>query len=452
MPKSSSQNIAPEIAKSTNGAPPIVSAGEVVNYRDSWRIFRIITEFVEGYQFLADLKKEVTILGSARIPSNNKYYKIAEELGYLLGKNGFTTITGGGPGIMEAANKGAFEGGGKSVGLNIQLPFEQRINPYVNKSIAFYYFFSRKVMLTSPANAFVFFPGGFGTLDEFFEVVDNMEIGYMPKVPVVLVGNEFWGPIISFLKAKSAREVHSVSEAEVDRWHVVETAKEVFEFLRGASDNPDACDIGSTNPYCESDLNWSIFRIMAELVDGFEFLTKVSNGVTVLGTKSLLPGTPYYNAAYEMGKLLAQNQFTTVTGGGPGIMEAANKGAFEKGGVSVGINMRLEKGERVNNYITKSIGFFFPFVRKLIITAPSEAFVYFPGGFGTLHQLFEMLTLQETKKIEPLPTLLYGKEFWQPLIDIIHNLRHEFKTISQMDEESLKVINDPQEILGYLKK
>ena len=457
MPKASSSKKIAEVSELENGAPvqaPMIpSAGAVVNYRDSWRIFRIITEFVEGYQFLADLKKEVTILGSARIPSNNKYYKIAEELGYLLGKNGFATITGGGPGIMEAANKGAFEGGGPSVGLNIQLPFEQRINPYVNKSIAFYYFFSRKVMLTSPANAFVFFPGGFGTLDEFFEVVDNMEIGYMPKVPVVLVGKEFWGPIISFLKAKSAREVHSVSEAEVDRWHVVETAKEAFEFIKDSPDRKhDACDMRIGNPYCEGGLDWNIFRIMAELVDGFEFLTKISRGVTVLGTKSLLPGTNYYNAAYEMGKVLAQNQFTTITGGGPGIMEAANKGAFEKGGVSVGINMRLEKGERVNNYITKSIGFFFPFVRKLIITAPSEAFVYFPGGFGTLHQLFEMLTLQETKKIDPITTLLYGKEFWQPLTDIIHNMRYEFKTISQIDEESLKIIDDPKDILGYLKK
>ncbi len=430
----------------------VSSAGAMVNYRDSWRIFRIITEFVEGYQFLADLKKEVTILGSARIPSNNKYYKVAEELGYLLGKNGFTTITGGGPGIMEAANKGAFEGGGSSVGLNIQLPFEQRINPYVNKSIAFYYFFSRKVMLTSPANAFVFFPGGFGTLDEFFEVVDNMENGYIPKVPVVLVGKEFWGPIITFLKAKSAREVHSVSEVEINRWHVVENAKDAYELIKNAPDRPRACEPGSTDLYCEGGLDWNIFRIMAELVDGFEFLTKISRGVTILGTKSLLPSTNYYNAAYEMGKVLAQNQFATVTGGGPGIMEAANKGAFEKGGVSVGINMRLEKGERVNNYITKSLGFFFPFVRKLIITAPSEAFVFFPGGFGTLHQLFELLTLQETKKIEPISTLLYGQEFWQPLIDIIHNLRYEFKTISQIDEDSLKLINDPQEILRYLKK
>ena len=403
---------------------------------------------------MGDLKKEVTLLGSARFPSNNKYYKIAQELGYLLGKNGFTTITGGGPGIMEAANKGAFEGGGESVGLNIQLPFEQRTNPYVKKSIAFYYFFSRKVMLTAPANAFVFFPGGFGTLDEFFEVVDNMEIGYTPKVPIVLVGQDFWDPIIGFLKSKSARAIHSVNEADINSWHVVENAKDAFALIKDAPDRVgvNECDLYPNNPHCQGTLDWSIFRIMAELVDGFEFLTKISHDVTVLGTKSLLPGSVYYNAAYEIGKLLAENKYITVTGGGPGIMEAANKGAFEKGGVSVGINMRVEKGERVNNYITKSIGFFFPFVRKLIITAPSEAFVYFPGGFGTLHQLFEMLTLQETKKIAPIPTLLYGREFWQPLIDIIHNLRNDFKTISQVDEDFLKLIDDPKDVLQYLRK
>jgi uncharacterized protein (TIGR00730 family) len=164
----------------------LATAGAAVNYRDSWRIFRIVTEIVEGYQFLSELTKEVVILGSARLPTNNKYYKIAVELGRLLGKNGFTTITGGGPSIMEAANKGAFEAGGESVGLNIQLPMEQRTNPYVKKAIAFYYFFTRKIMLTSPGNAFVFFPGGFGTLDEFFEVVDYMELGFMDRSPVVL--------------------------------------------------------------------------------------------------------------------------------------------------------------------------------------------------------------------------------------------------------------------------
>jgi len=288
-------------------------------------------------------------------------------------------------------------------------------------------------------------------MDEFFEVVDNMEMGNMQKVPVILVGKEFWEPVVSFLKAKSAREAHSVDETEVDRWHIVDNAEDAFDLIKNISDVP-ACDIDPNNLFCQGGRDWSIFRIMAELVDGFEFLTKISNAVTVLGTKSLLPGTAYYNSAYEMGQVLAQNQFATVTGGGPGIMEAANKGAFEKGGVSIGINMRVDRGERVNNYITKSIGFFFPFVRKLIITTPSEAFVYFPGGFGTLHQLFELLTLQETGKIKPIPTLLYGREFWQPLLDIIHNLYYEFKTINQLDEDFLKVIDDPKDVLQYLNK
>jgi uncharacterized protein (TIGR00730 family) len=443
---------APAIAPIQNNKPQLVTAGEVVNYRDSWRIFRIITEFVEGYQFLGSLTKEVTVLGSARIPSNNKYYKIAQELGYMLGKNGFTTITGGGPGIMEAANRGAFEAGGESVGLNIQLPFEQRTNPYVKKATAFYYFFTRKVMLTSPANAFVFFPGGFGTMDEFFEVVDYMELGFMDKGPVVLVGKEFWQPLLQFLRSKSSREILSIDEKDIDSWHVVETAEEAYEFIKGTPDQINSCDMHPNSPHCQGGLDWKIFRIMAELVDGFEFLTKISRDVTILGTKSILPGTPYYNSAYEMGKFLAKNQYTTLTGGGPGIMEAANKGAFENGGTSVGINMRVEKGERVNNYITKAIGFFYPFIRKLIITAPSEAFVFFPGGFGTLHQLFEMLTLQETKKIAPIPTLLFGQEFWQPLLDYIHLLHSQFKTIGEIDEGFVKVINKPEEIMPYLKK
>ena len=390
-------------------------------------------------------------MGSARIPPNNRYHQIAVELGRLLGKDGFTTITGGGPGIMEAANKGAYEAGGESVGLNIQLPFEQRTNPFVKKSVAFYYFFTRKVMLTSPANAFVFFPGGFGTLDEFFEVVDNMELGHMPRSPIVLVGEDFWGPIIEFLKNKSAKEVNSISDSEMTDWHVVEDAEAAFEIIKDAGDRPNtACSVNPGSWQCVGGADWRVFRIMAELVDGFEFLTKVQNDVTVLGTKSILPGSSYYLAAYEVGKALAKSKHAVITGGGPVIMEAANKGAFDNGGESYGINMRFERGERVNNFVTKSIGFFFPFVRKLIITSPSKAFVFFPGGFGTLHQLFEILTLIETKKLAPMPILLYGKEFWQPLLDIIESLHSQFHTINASDEELVKVIFRPEEVTQYL--
>jgi uncharacterized protein (TIGR00730 family) len=424
--------------------------GAPVNYRDSWRIFRIISEVVEGYQFLINLEREVTIMGSARLAPNTKYYKIAEQLGRLLAKHNFTTLTGGGPGIMEAGNKGAFEAGGKSVGLNIELPFEQHINAYVNRSIGFYYFFTRKIMLTSPANAFVFFPGGFGTMDEFFEVVDYMELGLMERAPIVLVGREFWEPLLKFLRQQCAGSIKAVAEQEINNWHVVDTAAEAFEYIKDAADRPNSCTLDSTSPFCQIGTEWNIFRIMAELVNGFELLTKISNDITVFGTQTILPGHQYYEAAYQVGKIFAQNQFTTITGGGPGVQEAANKGAYENGGESIGLDIRIHDKERLNNYVTKSMGFFFPFVRKLIITAPSKAFVCFPGGFGTLHQLFELLTLQETKKINPIPTIVYGREFWQPLLDFIHLLYNDFKTISQSDEDFITVIDRPEDVLLYL--
>ena len=274
----------------------------------------------------------------------------------------------------------------------------------------------------------------------------------MDKAPIVLVGKEFWEPLVAFLRNKSIAAVHALSEADIANWHIVDTAEEAFELIKDVPDRPNVCNSDINNPLCqEGTTDWRVFRIMAELVGGFEFLTNMKNDVTVLGTKNVLPGSPYYSAAYELGKVLASNQHTVITGGGPGIMEAANKGAFEMGGKSVGINVNFGGRERINNYITNSISFFFPFVRKLIITAPSEAFVFFPGGFGTLHQLFELLTLQETKKMEMLPIILYDKQFWQPMLDIVHNLNIKFKTIGRMDELFIKTINKPEEVMEYLK-
>jgi hypothetical protein len=394
----------------------------------------------------------VTVFGSARLPANNKYYKVAEDLGYLLGKNGFTTITGGGPGIMEAANKGAYSAGGESAGLNIQLPFEQRINPYVKKATAFYYFFTRKVMMTSPANAFVFFPGGFGTMDEFFEVVDAIDVGQMERSPIILVGKDFWQPLVNFLKAKSAKEVQSVWEKEIDTWVIVETAEEAFNLIKDTKDRPNWNDEndGSENPYSQGKADWRIFKIMAELVDSFEFLNNIRNNVAVLGTKSILPNSEYYNSAYQVGKILAKNNFTAVTGGSTGIMEAVNKGSIENGGVSVGIHTLTESGPHLNGFVNKAIGFSFPFVRKLTIVSSSKFFVFFPGGLGTMHQLFEILTLIETGKMSPVPVLLYDQEFWEPLLNVINKFYTDFKTINENDKDLVHVINSPEEILSFI--
>lgn len=421
------------------------------DFREPWRVFRIMAEFVEGYEFLSSFKNEVTILGSARLPEGSKYYNIAVELGKLLGENGFTTITGGGPGIMEAANKGAFEANGESLGINIQLPFEQRVNPYVKKSTAFYYFFTRKVMLTSPANAFVYFPGGFGTMDEFFEIVDNMELGKMQKVPIVLVGKEFWQPILDFLTDRSV-PIGSVPLHDIEQWHLVDTAEEAFEFIKDTKDRPNICDLHPTSFRCENNLDWKVFKIMAEIVEGFEFVSTLGDNVTVLGTKAVKSDNPYYEVAYELGKRLVEKNYAAVTGGGPGTMEAVNKGAFEAGGQSVGINMRYGFKERVNAYVNKSIGFQFPFTRKLILTAPSNAFVFFPGGFGTLHQLFEVLTLIETKKIDPMPVILYNHKYWEPLHKFIKTtMAHDLETVGDEDDEYYQIVDSVDSIMDLVE-
>jgi len=199
-----------------------------------WRVFRIMAEFVDGFQFLADFKKTVTFFGSARFDEKNKWYKEAQKLARLLSQNGFSIVSGGGPGIMEAANRGAIEGKkGDSIGLNIQLPYEQRVNPYVRKPIGFHYFFTRKVMLSYSAQAYVFFPGGFGTLDEVFEILTLIQTHKIyEKIPVVLVGKDFWGSIDGLLKSKVLKEYHAIDPDDLKLYSVVDTAEGALEIIK----------------------------------------------------------------------------------------------------------------------------------------------------------------------------------------------------------------------------
>lgn len=202
----------------------------------TWRIFRIMAEFVEGFQFLSEFKREVTIFGSARNPESDHWYKESRNLGRMLAECGFTVITGGGPGVMEAANRGAFEAGGASVGLNIQLPREQRANPYITRGRGFHYFFTRKVMLAASAQAYVFFPGGFGTLDEFFEMVVLIQTGKAQKIPVVCVGREFWEPLDTFIHTVMAAKFHAVDPSETKLYTIVDTAKEAFKIVETSTE------------------------------------------------------------------------------------------------------------------------------------------------------------------------------------------------------------------------
>ncbi|MDH5367528.1 MAG: TIGR00730 family Rossman fold protein [Cyclobacteriaceae bacterium] len=200
---------------------------------DSWVIFKVMSEFVEGFDRLAKIGPCVSIFGSARTQPDHQYYKTAEEIGAKLVRHGYGVITGGGPGIMEAGNKGAKSESGKSVGLNIILPFEQDGNIYIDpdKLISFDYFFVRKVMFVRYSQGFIVMPGGFGTLDEFFEAITLIQTKKIGKFPIVLVGRKFWGGLIEWIRITLLEQENNISANDMDLFKIVETPEEAVQVI-----------------------------------------------------------------------------------------------------------------------------------------------------------------------------------------------------------------------------
>ncbi len=204
--------------------------------RDSWKVFQIMAEFVDGFQQLADISPSVSIFGSARFKPDHEYYEISEHIARLLSDAGFTVVSGGGPGVMEAANKGAFEGKSDSVGLNIKLPHEQSGNPYQNISVTFKYFFARKVMFVKYASAYVVMPGGFGTLDELAEILTLIQTGKTKRIPIILYGSDFWKGLTDWFE-QTLIPVETISPDDVDLYKITDDPQEVvdaiFDFYEG---------------------------------------------------------------------------------------------------------------------------------------------------------------------------------------------------------------------------
>jgi uncharacterized protein (TIGR00730 family) len=202
---------------------------------DPWRVLRIMGEFVEGFDTLSDIRNAVTIFGSARTPPADAYYLKAIETARLLGKEGFAVITGGGPGIMEAANRGVKEGGGLSVGCNIELPFEQGMNAYVERSINFRYFFVRKTMFVKYSTGFIVFPGGYGTMDELFEALTLIQTGKVKHFPVILFGKAYWSGMAAWLADTVAAERKIIPE-DLDLFHITDHPAEAVGWILEARD------------------------------------------------------------------------------------------------------------------------------------------------------------------------------------------------------------------------
>ena len=204
-----------------------------IKTNDSWAIFKIMGEFVNGFEKMSRIGPCVTIFGSARTKPENKYYKLTEKIAKKIVEAGYGVITGGGPGIMEAGNKGAHLAGGTSVGLNIELPFEQNDNPYIDsdKNLDFDYFFVRKVMFVKYSQGFVVMPGGFGTLDEIFEAMTLIQTKKIEKFPIIMVGTEFWEGVMIWIKSTLLEKFNTVSATDLDLIHLVDTEDEVIKIL-----------------------------------------------------------------------------------------------------------------------------------------------------------------------------------------------------------------------------
>lgn len=206
-----------------------VKEGEI----SSWRIFRIMAEFVEGFEAINELHKAATIFGSARLKPSSPHYIDARKMGKLLAEQGYTVVTGGGPGIMEAGNRGAYEskGPGKSVGMNIELPHEQSINEFVHESKNFHHFYTRKVMLALASEVYIYCPGGFGTLDELFELLTLIQTGKIPSTPIFLLNKEFWQPLWDWAKESLADTYATINPEDLDLVNIVDSPEEVIEQL-----------------------------------------------------------------------------------------------------------------------------------------------------------------------------------------------------------------------------
>lgn len=203
-----------------------------IKVKDSWQIFKIMAEFVDGFEKLAKIGPCVSIFGSARTPEDNTYYQMSVQIARLLADRGYGVISGGGPGIMEAANRGAYEMGGKSVGLNIELPFEQFHNKYIDrdKILDFNYFFVRKVMFMKYSQGYIVMPGGFGTMDELFEAITLIQTGKIARFPIVLVGSEYWGGLLEWVK-NTMLKAGNISEEDLNLYRLVDTAEEAAEHI-----------------------------------------------------------------------------------------------------------------------------------------------------------------------------------------------------------------------------
>jgi uncharacterized protein (TIGR00730 family) len=278
-----------------------------------------------------------------------------------------------------------------------------------------------------------------------------MALGFIQKVPVILVGRDFWDPLVDFLNNTCHNTVKAIKPEDLEMLKVVETAEEAYDIIKHTEDHPNFLDnISNTNSV--SSVNWRIFRVMAELVEGLDFLQSLPKNITILGSNKVSRDSRYYEDVYNIAQETIKHDFSILTGGGFGIAEAANKASSEAGKPAYATLLN-QAGKTMNQYVSDSIHFRFPFTRQFILTGPTNQYLFCPGGLGTLHQLFEVLTLVQTHKVDPTPLILYDDEFWGPLVNYIKEiLDQKYRTINPADLNLFQLTSSKDEVIDMIVK
>ncbi|MBU1906366.1 MAG: LOG family protein, partial [Candidatus Omnitrophica bacterium] len=396
---------------------------------------RELRQFIE---LLKAIGPAVSIFGSARIKPGHPVYETTMDLAYNLSQKDYAIVTGGGPGVMEAANKGV-PAGKISVGLRIELSYEKGANPFVNVPLAFKYFFARKMAFVNSSQGFICMQGGFGTLDELFEVLNLKSRGYTGKFPIILFGKEFYSGLFDFLR--EAESLGYLNRPIKDLLYILDSKEEALSYFRRKSK-------ASRYQIREKDIKLAL----KELYNSLTILNDLGPGITILGSHAIPEGSTDYENVRNLGLGLAKMDIPVFYRGYPGTSEAVWKGFQDgrkmKNRISAkAISMWVKDYKDYKPTGDIRLGFTYPFEPKIASIRHSWGYAVFPGGLATLDELFDVICLIQTRKIKPFPVVLINRKFWAPLEHWIKYKLLSEKVISKENLKLFQIVDTHQEAL-----
>jgi uncharacterized protein (TIGR00730 family) len=417
--------------------------------------FTEISDAVRDFAIFSEIGPVVSVFGSARFKEDHPQYISARNFAARLSGLDCVLLTGGGPGIMEATNRGAHEYGGVSFSCSIRLPREQKTNVYSDLDKVFEYFFTRKIFLMKGSNYIVAYPGGYGTQDETLEAFNLINKGKMHPVPIILVGKDYWEPHINFL-IQHAEPIGAIKSSDFlvkgkPLFHMVDDDKQAFDIIQ-ADLQAKAKSPNHENVKPKLHISEKMFmRAWSEFSSALQTLSNEPPHISVSGANTLATGR-YVKMAYEFGKAFGKQGLNTLVSDLNPTTEFLNTAVRTHGGVTMGFvnpEYRPDKTNDVNLMVKLPV--YYQFIREVLSHKCSSATVLFPGGFGTLKRANELVTLMQTKKAESKPVIAVGSEYWKPLREIAKKIYlDKYNAINEDDLDILQIVDTSAEALDII--